>query len=105
MSITAANPASHSAKARIMSDIETTVRHFLLEQFLPGEDPAQLTNDTPLVTGGILDSIATLQLVSYLEKTFGIELQAHETSVDHLNTVADIVRLVESKRNAAAQGA
>jgi acyl carrier protein len=81
-----------------MDDIQATVRQFLLEQFLPGEDPSELTNSTPLVTGGILDSIATMQLAAYLEKTFTIELQAHEMSVDHLNTVADIVRLVESKR-------
>jgi acyl carrier protein len=83
-----------------MADIQATVRQFLLEQFLPGEDPAQLTNDTPLVTGGILDSIATMQLVAYLEETFDIELQAHETSPDHLNTVAAIVRLVEAKQHA-----
>ncbi len=86
-----------------MSDIQATVRQFILEQFLPGEDPAQLADDTPLLTGGILDSIATLQLVAFLEKTFEIELQAHETSADHLNTVADIVRLVRSKRGAAGQ--
>lgn len=86
-----------------MTSIEANVRQYLLEQFLPGENPSQLTNDTPLITGGILDSIATLQLVAHLEKTFQIELQAHETSVDHLNTVADIVRLVESKQ--AAQDA
>ena len=84
-----------------MIDIPSAVRQFLLEQFLPGEDPAQLTNSTPLVTGGILDSIATMQLVSYLEKTFDIELQPHETSADYLNTVNDIVRLVESKRGPA----
>jgi acyl carrier protein len=76
------------------------VRQFILEQFLPGENPSQLANDTPLLTGGILDSIATLQLVAHLEKTFNIELQAHETSADHLNTVNDIVRLVESKQSA-----
>ena len=87
-----------------MRDIEATVRQFLLDEFLPGEDPAQLRNDTPLVTGGILDSIATMQLVAYLEKTFAIELQPHETSADHLNTVADIVRLVESKQQAASPG-
>jgi acyl carrier protein len=81
-----------------MSDIQSAVRQFILEQFLPGENPSQLGNDTPLITGGVLDSIATLQLVAHLEKTFNIELQAHETSVDHLNTVSDIVRLVESKQ-------
>jgi acyl carrier protein len=81
-----------------MSAINQTVRDFLLAEFLPGEDPALLTNDTPLVTSGILDSIATMKLTAFLEEQFHIELGAHEMSVDYLNTVADIVKLVESKQ-------
>jgi acyl carrier protein len=81
-----------------MSDVSETVRQYILNEFLPGESPELLTNATPLVTGGILDSIATLKLASFLEQRFNIELQAHEMSVDHLDTIADIVRLVESKQ-------
>jgi acyl carrier protein len=80
-----------------MNNIRNTVRQFLLNEFLPGEDPQLLTDNTPLVTGGILDSIATMKLATFLEEQFGIALQAHEMSVDHLNTVADIVALVQSK--------
>ena len=83
-----------------MADIEKTVKNFLLTEFLPGEDPALLTDSTPLVTSGILDSIATMKLTAFLEEEFKIELSAHEMSVEHLNTVADIVRLVESKESA-----
>jgi acyl carrier protein len=87
-----------------MGNIQATAPHFLPERFVPGEDRPQLSNDTPLVTGATLNSIATMHLVVYAEKTFGIEPEAHVTSVDHLNTVADIVRLVESNRSAAGQG-
>ena len=83
-----------------MADIEKTVKNFLLTEFLPGEDPALLTDSTPLVTSGILDSIATMKLTAFLEEEFKIELSAYEMSVEHLNTVADIVRLVESKESA-----
>jgi len=36
---------------------------YILKEFLPGEDPNELTDATPLVTGGILDSLATLKLI------------------------------------------
>jgi len=80
-----------------MDDIAEVVRSYLLAQFLPGEDPAALTEATPLVTSAILDSLATLQLVAFLEERFGIRLEPHEASADHLNTVADIARLVRAK--------
>jgi acyl carrier protein len=81
-----------------MPQIHEIVRQFILDEFLPGESPELLTDSTPLVTGGILDSIATLKLASFLESQFHIQLQAHEMSVDYLNTITDIVKLVESKQ-------
>jgi acyl carrier protein len=53
-----------------------------------------------LVRGGILDSIATLKLAGFLEEEFHIKLEAHEMSADHLNTIPQIVALVESKQKA-----
>jgi acyl carrier protein len=81
-----------------MTNIEQTVKEFILAEFLPGEDPSQLTAATPLVTSGILDSIATMKLATFLEDHFKIELAAHDLSVDYLNTLADIAKLVESRR-------
>ena len=80
-----------------LAEIRDTVRAFILEQFLPGEDPDALRDDTPLVTGGILDSIATLKLVAYVEEKYDIELEAHEADAEHLNTISDISNLVQSK--------
>ena len=40
-----------------MSDIQQRVKHFILDNFLPGEDPANLTSDTELKESGILDSL------------------------------------------------
>ena len=81
-----------------MDDIQPAVKEFILAQFLPGEDPSALTPTTPLVTSAILDSLATMRLVSFLEERFGIQVAAHETSVDNLNTLELIAALVDSKR-------
>jgi acyl carrier protein len=80
-----------------MQEIKNTVRAYILEEFLPGENPDALTDSTPLVTGGILDSIATLKLVSFLEEQYKIQLAPHETDADHLDTLGDIAALVQSK--------
>ena len=84
-----------------MSEIQTTVHEFILSEFLPGEDPSELTNDTPLITGGILDSISTLKLVNFLEERFNVTIEAHEAGVDNLDSVGQIVKLIEEKKSAA----
>lgn len=83
-------------------EIIETVKNYLMQEFLPGEDPDSLTNDTPLISGGILDSISTVKLVTFLEEKYGIEFQAHEISSDHLETLDDIVRTVQTKSAAKA---
>jgi acyl carrier protein len=73
------------------------VKMFVLKEFLPGEDPEALTTTTPLITGGILDSIATLKLVAFLEETFGIQLEPHEVDADNLDTLESIAQLIDRK--------
>ena len=84
-----------------MEDIAAVVHHFILREFLPGEDPNELSDRTPLITGGILDSIRTLKLVVFLEEHFDIRVEAYEAGVEHLDSIGQIAALVASKRAAA----
>lgn len=81
-----------------MQEVKEIIKDYILQEFLPGENPAALTDSTPLITGGILDSLATLKLVVFLEERFKIQIQAHETMADYLDTVSDIAQLVNSKQ-------
>ncbi len=85
-----------------MDNVIPTVREYMLAKFLPGEDPQSLAPDTELIRSGILDSLATLDLVSFLEERFGIELEAHDMDAGNLGTLADIDRLVRSKASRGA---
>lgn len=79
-------------------EIQQAVKSFILDEFLPGEDPEELTPDTDLISTGILDSVCTLRLVTFLEERFGIQVQACEADEEHLNSLARIADLVCSKR-------
>jgi acyl carrier protein len=80
-----------------MTDIGGAIKKFILSEFLPGEDPGELTETTPLITGGILDSLATMKLVMFIEDRYGITMQAHETDPEHLDTIELIEQLVRTK--------
>ncbi|MGH7559296.1 MAG: acyl carrier protein [Gemmatimonadota bacterium] len=75
------------------------VRKYILDEFLPGENPAELTDAAPLITGGILDSIGTVKLVSFLEEEFEVQFEAGEVTVDYLDTIDRIVEIVREKRD------
>ena len=80
-----------------IQDIQAAVKVYILDTFLPGEDPDSLDAETPLISGGILDSISTVKLVTFLEEKYGVEFQAHEISSDNLETLTLIANTVHTK--------
>jgi acyl carrier protein len=85
-----------------MENLHQEIRQYILEEFLPGEKPSNLQDDTPLRTSGILDSVATLKVVSFVEEHYGIEVEAHEAGVENFDTINSIVAFVQSKRQAVS---
>lgn len=83
-----------------MRDVKDAIRQFILKKYLPGESADNLRDETALRTTGILDSLATIGVVNFIEKEFGVEIEAHETDVDTFDTIHDMAALVERKRAA-----
>lgn len=84
-----------------METIASAVHRYILSEFLANENPEELTEQTPLITGGILDSITTLKLVTFLEDHFRIRIEAHEAGIDHLDSIKRIAELVARKSDSA----
>ncbi len=85
-----------------MDAIRQSVRTYIASTFLDEQSAEELSDSTPLISGGVLDSINTLKLVLFLEESFQIDVEAHEVGIDHLDSVAQIAALVASKRPTAA---
>lgn len=75
-------------------DMKAIIKDYILREFLPGESPDSLDDTTPLITGGVLDSIATVKLITFLEQRYGIRIEPHEMNADYLDFIPDIVALV-----------
>lgn len=78
--------------------VKDTIRQFILATYLPGESADNLKDDTPLRTSGILDSMSTLGLVNFIEESFGVSFEAHETGIEYFDRIEDIAALVERKQ-------
>ena len=85
-----------------MDDVREVIRQFILETYLPGESRDNLRDDTPLLTSGILDSLAALGLAAFVQDRFGVELDVYDTSVERFNRIADIASTVERRQTEGA---
>jgi len=77
-------------------EIRDVLREYLNEQHR-GAEPLELTDTTPLLTYGILDSIAVMQLLTFLEATFGIEFGPRDLDRRRLDTIRELEELVRRK--------
>jgi acyl carrier protein len=57
-----------------------------------------ITADTPLIEDGLLDSLAILELVSFLEENFGFTLPLEEFVAENFRTPAEILALTDRLR-------
>ncbi|HSY90311.1 MAG TPA: acyl carrier protein [Candidatus Binatus sp.] len=88
-------------------EIKTAIRQFIAENVLLGVHQARIEDATPLVTGGLIDSIGMIGLVAFLEAQFKVEFEPREINVHNLNTLEQIEELIRKKltvRDAGAAG-
>jgi acyl carrier protein len=84
-----------------MNEIKQVIKQFL-SQVLPDGKMANVGDDTPLRTSGILDSTALLQLVGMVEGKFGIEVSAYDAGIENFDRINDIAAFVQKKLAAKA---
>ncbi|MDF2451641.1 MAG: acyl carrier protein [Bacteroidota bacterium] len=70
--------------------VKETIRTFVFTELLKNKNVNGLNDASPLITGGLMDSISTMQLVVFLEKTFHMEFEAHEVDRDNFDSI-DII--------------
>jgi acyl carrier protein len=73
------------------------MRTYILDNFLMGLQAGSLGDDTSFLAWGLLDSTGFLELVSFLEETFGIAIQDEEMVPDNLDSLNAIEAYVQRK--------
>ena len=76
-----------------MDNIKTTIKNFF-SNFI---DDVVLEDDDDYFELGIVNSLFAMQLVLFVEKTFGIELDSEDLDIKNMNTLNAIAGLVSKK--------
>ena len=86
-----------------MPSIEQELRRFVTDNFAFGQVD-DLADDDSLLDRGIVDSTGVMELVSFLEETYGITFQDRELVPANLDSINRLARFLEKKRQIVGQG-
>ena len=85
-----------------MPEVEQRLRRFIVENFLFGEDDLRFSNDASLLGEGIIDSTGILELITFIEAEFEIQLKDTELVPANLDSVHNLVRFIDRKIKTSA---
>ena len=83
-------------------DRRHALRRFLASNFLLSEEEFPYRDDASLMESGVVDSTGVLELLSFLEETFGTPVGDHEVTPQNLDTVTSILAFVDRKAGGIA---
>jgi len=78
-----------------MDEMKDLVLNYVINEYQEDEDD-EITYDTPLISGGFVDSFSMVSLKVFLEKKFNISIPDEKATPEAFDSVNKIVSLVES---------
>ena len=83
-----------------MQDIKTTVRNYILENFLMGDAGNDLRDDQSFVDSHIIDSTGFIELITFLESHYKVQVKDAEMIPENLDSLNNIERYISQKAGA-----
>jgi acyl carrier protein len=77
--------------------LKTQVRQYIVDNLLMGANAAELRDEDSFMESQVIDSVGVLELVSFLEKNFSIEVEAQEMLPENLDSLNGIARYLQRK--------
>ena len=78
-----------------MEDLTKTVLDYVVREYIEEDDDRTVTPDTPLISGGIVDSFSMVSLKRFLEKKYAISIPDADATPEAFDSVTKIVALVQ----------
>jgi acyl carrier protein len=79
-------------------DVEMKVTDFVKRRLLARGDRTAVARDESLIAGGLLDSLAVVELTGFVEHTFGIKVEDEDVVPANFETIQQIAAFVTRKR-------
>lgn len=80
-----------------MSDIKNQVRTYIADNFIMGSNAASFSDGDSFMDLHIIDSTGFLELITFLEEKFGIQVEDEEMIPENLDSLDNIEAYVGKK--------
>jgi acyl carrier protein len=81
----------------LVMQIEPQIRQYLAENFLFSDNGYELEDEASFLEEGVVDSTGVLELVMFVEETFGITVQDEEIMPQNFDSVSQLAAYVRHK--------
>ncbi len=81
-----------------MDDLEQVILAYVKKEYIEDGDDREVTETTPLISGGIVDSFSMVSLKRFLEKKYQIQIPDADATTAAFDSVKKIAELVERFR-------
>lgn len=82
-----------------VTSVKLSIRRFIVENFLFGNDDPTLTDDASFLEAGVIDSTGILELISFVEQTYEISIEDGEMLPENLDSLDRISAFILRKRD------
>ncbi|MFH2049658.1 MAG: acyl carrier protein [bacterium] len=80
-------------------DTRTEIKEFIVDNFMMGMNPDDLTDSSSLLELGIIDSTGVLELVGFLEEKYAIQVEDADLTPDNLDSLENLVKYLNNKKS------
>ncbi len=78
-------------------EIEAQVRKYVAQNLLFSDNGFEYEDNDSFLQEGIVDSVGVLELVLFVEETFGVNVDDQEITPDNFDSVNKLARYIRSK--------
>lgn len=82
--------------------MKKTIRHYILGNLLFTEDESALQDSDSFLDSGIIDSTGVLEIILFIEETFGVKVNDDEMIPANLDSVDNLAAFINRKQAIAA---
>ncbi len=81
-------------------ELKDKIREYVVDEYVEEGEEIEVKDDTPLITGGIVDSFSMVSLKLFLETEYNIKIPDEKATAETFDTVNAIAALVREYADA-----